>query len=197
VITIEKIKLFNKYRGDIDGLARGGKSNELNLIDSDEWFLINNFIQDVELINSRLTTQKYFDETILKLKNSCNTESFEWFTNFIKYFKDFQEISKILDQIYNLINQNSNFDNKNLTIDEIHQAIKQIKSCDYHTLEKIKFYFLPTCTFQELSLSNNWNDEYLELSLRFDVLYKRLIEIDKTKKVITSQSIISWFKKLF
>ena len=60
MLTIEKIKIYNKFGGDIDGLARVGKSTKKNLISDNDWSLINEFEQDVKLILSL--------ETILTLR---------------------------------------------------------------------------------------------------------------------------------
>ena len=45
MITVEKIKIFNSYGGDIDGLARNSRTNDHNLITDNEWALIDNFLK--------------------------------------------------------------------------------------------------------------------------------------------------------
>ena len=59
-------------------------------------------------------------------------------------------------------------------IEELNGYIKLLKANDYKVLEKIKYQFLPTCTFQELSVTNGWGKEFLELANRFDILYEKI-----------------------
>ena len=58
---------------------------------------------------------------------------------------------------------------------ELTDSIEALKMSDYATLEKIKGYFFPTCSFQELSLTNGWGEEFLELANRFDILYEKIV----------------------
>lgn len=57
MITTEKIKIFNSYGGDSEGLARVGRDSEKKLFDHNDWSVIGNFYQDIELINKRLSAQ--------------------------------------------------------------------------------------------------------------------------------------------
>jgi hypothetical protein len=59
-------------------------------------------------------------------------------------------------------------------IKDIDDYITSLIVLDYTVLEEIKNQFLPTCTFQELSVSNGWGSEFLELANRFDILYEKL-----------------------
>jgi hypothetical protein len=53
--------------------------------------------------------------------------------------------------------------------------IKQLKEGETEILEELRTGFLPTCTFQELAISNGWGDYYyLELADKFDEAYKRI-----------------------
>lgn len=57
---------------------------------------------------------------------------------------------------------------------ELDDELALLLTGDQAALEKIGTRFLPTCSFQELSLSNGWADEYLELASEFDRLYARI-----------------------
>lgn len=57
---------------------------------------------------------------------------------------------------------------------EIDDHLSLLQGGDYNALENIKVHFLPTCTFQEHSISNGWADEYMTLSERFDSLYNKI-----------------------
>lgn len=57
---------------------------------------------------------------------------------------------------------------------ELSKDIELLKLCDYETLEKVNIEFLATSTYQELSLSDGWSDEYLILAYKFDDLYLKI-----------------------
>jgi hypothetical protein len=59
-------------------------------------------------------------------------------------------------------------------ISEIDEYIVSLNVCDAAILEKVSNWFYPTGTFQELSISNGWGDEFLELAKKFDTLYEKL-----------------------
>jgi hypothetical protein len=56
----------------------------------------------------------------------------------------------------------------------IDNDIKELIAGDLTKLDSFKFHFLPTSTFQEISLSNGWSEEYMELSLDFDKYYESI-----------------------
>jgi hypothetical protein len=181
MITIEKIKIFNSYSGDIDGFARVGCDNEKKLFDNSDWSLIENLIQDIELINKKIVAQTYINQTLLKLKVNCDRESFELLTNKIEYFKDFQKVAEILKQIKSHTNLDSDtvwtrFDSTELFLADLNQDITNIENCCLTALDKVQMEFLPTSTYQEISISNGWGYNYIELSNDFDKLYIKLTE---------------------
>jgi hypothetical protein len=142
MITTEKVKIFNNYDGDIDGLVRVGHDYEKNLFDND---------------------------------------SYELFVSKIECYKDFQKFADILKQIKGFVSHDTDtvwagFENADKFLEELNQDIKKIENCDYQTLEKVQIEFLPTCTYQELSMSNDWSDNYILLSTDFDNIYERMTE---------------------
>ena len=55
---------------------------------------------------------------------------------------------------------------------ELTADIEKVKNLNFNALERLNLHFAPTSTFQELSLANNWHNDYLELANSFDLLYK-------------------------
>jgi hypothetical protein len=45
---------------------------------------------------------------------------------------------------------------------------------DYDALSRVYNMFGPTGTFQELSISNGWGDEYIELAKQFDCYHEKI-----------------------
>jgi len=202
MITIDKIKIFDSYRGDIDGLARVGRDSEKKLFDNNDWSLIDSFYQDIELINRRLAAQTYIEQTIAKLKDNCNDESFDWFISRIEHYNDFQKVVEILKQIRAFISKDTDtvwagFDNADKFLEELNQDIEKIEKCDFQTLEKVHVEFLPTCTYQELSMSNGWSYKYIILSTDFDKIYERMTERKTAHNSTLPKAGRTWWQKLF
>lgn len=202
MISVEKIKIFDRYTGDIDGFARSGRDHEKSVLNDYEWSLINSFYQDIELINKKLAAQVYTEQIIVKLKDNCDRESLELFTNRIECYKDFQKVAEILKQIKAVVSKDTDtvwagFDNADKFLEELNQDIEKIENCNYQTLEKVHVEFLPTCTYQELSMSNDWSDKYLELSTDFDKIYERMTERKTAHNSILPKAGRKWWQKLF
>jgi hypothetical protein len=78
MITVEKLTVYDNYKGDRDGLARTGSKHEKDLFaDTNDWSLIDNFYQDIVLINDWLASKAYAENSIVNMKNHCDAESFE------------------------------------------------------------------------------------------------------------------------
>ncbi|AXY73643.1 hypothetical protein D3H65_06465 [Paraflavitalea soli] len=91
----------------------------------------------------------------------------------------FQEVASIIVEVKEKITDDSDvvWAGYNSPIElriEIDDHLALLRGGDYNALENIKVHFLPTCTFQEHSISNGWADEYITLSERFDSLYAKI-----------------------
>lgn len=202
MITKEKIKIFDRYAGDYVCFARSGNDQEKKVLSDSEWSLIDNFYHDIEFINKKLTAQTYTEQTIVKLKENCDGESLELFTDRIKCYHDFQEVAEILKRIKAFISKETDtvwagFENANKFLEELNQDIEKIENCDYQTLEKVYVEFLPTCSYQEISMSNGWSDKYLELSSDFDKIYERMKERKTAPNSTFPKAERKWWQKLF
>ena len=58
--------------------------------------------------------------------------------------------------------------------DELDTCIEQLGKGDKSCLENLNMHFLPASTFQEHSLQNDWTNEYMKLSEKFDSIYTRM-----------------------
>lgn len=110
--------------------------------------------------------------------------------NKTEYFDDFQKVAGLLLQIRSCITEESDtvwagFENVKAFFVELNKDIENIQACDFQTLKKIQIEFLPSSTYQELSLSNGWSEMYLQLATEFDAIYERLSE---QKKILTNNS---------
>lgn len=74
MITKDKIKIYSKYKGDIDMFARVANKTEEKTISTKDWYLIDDLLQDLILINSGKTSSSYMDELSNKQKENLEDE---------------------------------------------------------------------------------------------------------------------------
>ena len=55
---------------------------------------------------------------------------------------------------------------------EIDCFIVRIQENDKKVLQDMYVHFLPTSTFQEHALQNNWSEKYMYLAQKFDAIYE-------------------------
>lgn len=68
MITREKIKIYDKYAGELEGLELIGTAAENKAIDKKEWMLLDNLLHDIELINKQLTSESYTNKIYLEIE---------------------------------------------------------------------------------------------------------------------------------
>lgn len=68
MITLEKLKVFEKYGGDPDGLIRVGSEREKDILDEDGWHKIDVLTWEIYLVNAGLAS-KEFEQ---RVKNKMN-----------------------------------------------------------------------------------------------------------------------------
>jgi len=88
MITINKVLIYNKYGGDMDGIYRMGNKSDENTITGSEWSKICNFYQDVKLISDGLTSKGYVKRSIENLKRDCDREAYRYFLEKIPFSPD-------------------------------------------------------------------------------------------------------------
>jgi hypothetical protein len=197
IITIDRLNLYNAYGGDIDGFSRTNskKNKEVFGDDSDNaWATISSKLQDIALISKRLASQTYTDKTLQELKEICDIQSFAALTSKIKFYANFQIVAEILQELKSKVNIDTDtiwagFDSVDIFLKELSQDIENIKLCNFTTLDKVNIEFAVTSTYQELSISNGWGDEYLKLAEKFDKVYE---EIMTQKTIETNEK--PWWK---
>lgn len=74
MITIVKIKIYTRFNGDVDGWARIGTTEEKSIMNNDDWFLIDSFIQDLSLVKKRFASDSFIKSINERLKENCDTD---------------------------------------------------------------------------------------------------------------------------
>ena len=74
MLTIEKLRLYEKFGGDADHLTRVGVKVEQTSITSKELGLINSFLQDILLVDKQLASEEYESNLTTQIKANCADE---------------------------------------------------------------------------------------------------------------------------
>ena len=74
MITIDKIKIYKRFNGDIDGWVRIGTKEEKSIMNDNDWFMIESFIQDMRLIKKGLASETLVNSIRERLKDNCDND---------------------------------------------------------------------------------------------------------------------------
>ena len=74
MITIKKIKIFQKYNGDIDHFARIGSHKDKQEITDKDWYLLNSLLQDIEIVEKGLSSDDFKKRLEIQLKENFDNE---------------------------------------------------------------------------------------------------------------------------
>jgi hypothetical protein len=91
---------------------------------------------------------------------------------------DIEKCIQILKSIQENITDNSDFlwtsySNADELNSEINSLILRLEEEDKMAIQDAYIHFLPTSTFQEHSMMNDWSEKYMNLSEQFDLIYER------------------------
>ena len=181
-INKEQLKIFNSYSGDIEGLVRMNRTTDQEIFGEhldDKWNFITNLLRDIELIAKRLTSYDYTKNALIEIEEKTDKETFQLLTSKIGFYGDFQKVREILETIKGYTDKDTDtiwaaYDNADEFLTDLNADIEKIKFCDFATLDKLEMEFAPTSTYQEISLSNGWSKNFLELAEQFDKLKEKL-----------------------
>ena len=79
MITLDKLKLYLKYDGDIDMWSRVNNNEEQQIISEEEWSQIQNLLQELYLIEIGKTSEAYESEIRTKLESIVATDAMKLF----------------------------------------------------------------------------------------------------------------------
>lgn len=93
---------------------------------------------------------------------------------------DIQKIVEILIIIKNKINSKTDiawtgYSSPQELINHLEAYINYLRLNQFEFMGDISMRFGPTGTFQELSISNDWGDEFLKLAQQFDYHHKNFL----------------------
>lgn len=176
MITKDKIDTYNSYGGNIDGFLKFDNKDSRSINEA-EWSKIDSFVQDIQLIADKKTSEEYTENVLSEIKKSGDTEVFEYFMKKIPFHEYLTALADLTALIAAKINKDTIAGFSEITDPlklrfELSSDIMKLEKLSFKTLEKINTQFLPSNTFQELAIANKWSNYYIELSSSFDALYK-------------------------
>lgn len=74
MLTLVKIRVYRKYGGDIDGLARTKNPDDCSLITDDEWFLIDSLVQKMTLLKNGKASPEYAKRISIEMHQCVESE---------------------------------------------------------------------------------------------------------------------------
>ncbi|MBX9449612.1 MAG: hypothetical protein KL787_07850 [Taibaiella sp.] len=74
MITIDKIKIYTRFNGDVDGWARVGTKEERSIMNDKDWVLIETFIQDINLVKKGLASDSFIHSINDRLRKNCDSQ---------------------------------------------------------------------------------------------------------------------------
>lgn len=79
MITIEKIKIYQRYQGDIDSWARSGSKKEKAIMVDNDWYVIDGLIQDMQMIKNGLASLEFKNKFNERLKKEIDEQAVNLF----------------------------------------------------------------------------------------------------------------------
>jgi hypothetical protein len=74
MITVKKIELYRKYKGNADMFQMAALPWQRNKIPQEDWTMISQLVQDLKLVNRGLASDSYKEDVLNKIKSSCEDE---------------------------------------------------------------------------------------------------------------------------
>lgn len=74
MITLEKLKIFARYDGDVDMFGRAGRTGERELFPDSERHLVDRLIEDATVLDRNLGSEQRNAEALKRLQDNCEDE---------------------------------------------------------------------------------------------------------------------------
>ncbi len=74
MITREKLRIYKKYSGDSGAWIRFGKKTEFDSMDGEDWAIIDEFLQNLEMIQKGLVSEQFKAQILDKFNATFDHE---------------------------------------------------------------------------------------------------------------------------
>ncbi|MDT4290410.1 hypothetical protein RO575_12635 [Methylomonas sp. MO1] len=72
MIGLEKVAIYRKFAGDIDGWARMASASEKAILTGDDWRQIDSIVQDFGLVQAGLASTRYVEKLHARIAESVS-----------------------------------------------------------------------------------------------------------------------------
>lgn len=93
MININKLKIYNKYKDDLDRWVRSGTKSERAIIADDDFYFIEELINCIILVNRKLAGEPLIEKTEKQIKENIENKETEEYL-----YKIAKEIESITNQ---------------------------------------------------------------------------------------------------
>lgn len=93
MITSEKLDIYKRFDGDIDGFARGGSKKDCAKISDQEWTQIDRMVSALKIINEGLASESFKEEKNKELEALAPDPEVQ--NRLRNYFEDLEKEKKI------------------------------------------------------------------------------------------------------
>ena len=73
MITLEKLNIYKKYKGDVDHYSRVNRNKHELIMESGDFSKIDSLLQDIEITGNGLTSESYLRNLDEKLTEICDS----------------------------------------------------------------------------------------------------------------------------
>ncbi len=73
MITLRKVEIFKKFNGDINCFASAASLEELISISANEWFFINDLLDDLELVDTGFASDNFITNLDICLERNIES----------------------------------------------------------------------------------------------------------------------------
>lgn len=176
MITQEKINIYHQYGASRERFEQEASAKEKKLFGKTTWSLILDLYRSISLVKKPQEYTKRVTQCILLLQEQCDPEAFDLLSAQIPFYNDFREAGIIVRELRDMVTPESDLsatDGQTYFSFAARTSAQSfsIGMCDFEVLDEVYVEFLPTGTYQELSIANGWGDAYLLLAARFDEVY--------------------------
>jgi hypothetical protein len=74
VITLEKLRIYSRYKGDGDLFSRAGSKRERESMHGADWELIDTLLQDATVLNRNLGSEERNNQALRRLRSGCEND---------------------------------------------------------------------------------------------------------------------------
>ncbi len=76
MITLEKLKIYKRYEGDGDMFVRAGRTSQKQLFADNDWGIITDCEQNIELIAKGMTSIEFRNNAIQDMRKNFDSNAF-------------------------------------------------------------------------------------------------------------------------